>query len=543
MSDNRRTFHVENFGCRAAQSEGSSIQEELVAGGASVSDSAIDANVVIVNSCTVTGEADRQVRQMIRRVAARNPNAQIIVTGCYAQRAPEELAALPQVRYVVGNSHKPLVGQLTQQLFEEEFSSHGRAAILCSSIFLEHELRPASHLGSGGRTRAVVKVQDGCNANCSFCIIPSVRGRSRSMPAPVVLQEIRELVARGYKEVVLSGIHLGTYGRDLEQKTAFYELLCAIVQIENLQRVRLSSIEPLEVTPDIIQLAASHPRVAHHFHVPLQSGSAAILRAMYRPYTAAYYEDLLHRIRTAVPDAAIGADVMVGFPGETDEQFGETYRLIENSPLTYLHVFPYSSRPGTVAADLPFTVPDHVAKHRAKSLRRLIAQKNETFRQSMIGRQLDVLVLEEDAEEGWRNAISDNFLRVRVPEDVPVNQWMKVQVVALEEDGIAAEPVASSNRHDPIQSLLDPATSTDSPPCITARRGGCVIKNYRAATKADADGVVYRSHDRKTTPSSRSKVAEHFIDRSATPPCCDARRGTCPLHLHRLFPLDALRIP
>src|SRR5262249_43639161 len=189
--------------------------------------------------------------------------------------------------------HKPIVRKLAQKFLEEEFQTHGRAEVLCSSIFLERELQPASHLGSGGRTRAIVKVQDGCNANCSFCIIPSVRGRSRSMAPSIVCEEIRDLVDRGYKEVVFSGIHLGTYGRDLEPKTSFHELLCSALEIRELQRMRLSSIEPLEVTSDIVELVASHPRVAHHFHIPLQSGSGKILRAMYRPYSPAYYTDLL----------------------------------------------------------------------------------------------------------------------------------------------------------------------------------------------------------------------------------------------------------
>src|SRR5712692_4875987 len=201
-----KTFFITNFGCRASQSEGASIYQELLESNAVESQSAYDADVVVVNSCTVTAEADRDVRQTIRRVASRNPNAQIIVTGCYAQRAPEELAELPQVRYVVGNSHKPLVGGLALSLLDEDFSAHGRAEILCSSIFLERELKPASHVGSAGRTRAVVKVQDGCNANCSFCIIPSVRGRSRSISEDAVLAEVRDLVSRGYKEVVFSGI-------------------------------------------------------------------------------------------------------------------------------------------------------------------------------------------------------------------------------------------------------------------------------------------------------------------------------------------------
>jgi threonylcarbamoyladenosine tRNA methylthiotransferase MtaB len=433
-----RTFHVANFGCRASQSEGASIQQELEAGAAVATESAFDANVVVINSCTVTAEADRQVRQLIRRVAARNPEAKIIVTGCYAQRAPEELSQLPQVRYVVGNSHKPLVGELALGMLDEDFSNHGRAEIVCSSIFLEKELPPARHIGSGGRTRAVVKVQDGCNANCSFCVIPSVRGRSRSMPPAVVLQEVRELVARGYKEIIFSGIHLGTYGRDLENKTTLYALLRSALEIDRVERLRLSSIEPLEVTPEIIELVAGDRRMAHHFHVPLQSGSPAVLRSMYRPYTAAYYTDLIQRLRRAVPDAAIGADVMVGFPGEPDGDFSMTYQLIENSALTYLHVFPFSARPGTVAADLSYPVAEHVSRHRVKALRSLGAAKNELFRRSLLGRSIEVLVLDEEPENGMRAAISDNFMRVQVPQEIPINTWLTVRVTGISDVGLYA---------------------------------------------------------------------------------------------------------
>ena len=208
-------------------------------------------SVVVVNSCTVTDEADRDVRHLIRRIATRNPETRIIVTGCYAQRAPEELAGMPGVEYVVGNSHKPLVGRLTLNVLDEDFTSTGRAEVFCSDIFLEHELQPRTHSGSGGRTRAIVKVQDGCNANCSFCIIPSVRGRSRSMAPDLVLAEVRSLVERGYKEIVLSGIHLGTYGRDLDFPTSLLDLIHRLLDdIPELARIRLSSIEPLEVTPD-----------------------------------------------------------------------------------------------------------------------------------------------------------------------------------------------------------------------------------------------------------------------------------------------------
>src|SRR5437867_2840334 len=362
-------FYIANFGCRAAQSEGASIEQELLDSDARTATSPYEARVVVVNSCTVTAEADREIRQTIRRIASRNPQAQIIVTGCYAQRAPEEVAALPHVRYVAGNSHKPLVGRLVLQLLNEDDFTTGRAEIFCSSIFLEKELKPGGHLGSGGRTRAIVKVQDGCNANCSFCIIPSVRGRSRSMDPRIVVDEVRALTERGYKEVVFSGIHLGTYGRDFHAKTSLLDLIRkSLTEVPELQRLRLSSIEPLEVTPEIIGLVAEENRMARHFHIPLQSGSRRVLREMRRPYTPEYYAELARGIRASVPDAGVGADVMVGFPGETDAEFSETYRLIESAPLTYLHVFSYSPRPGTPAADMPNLVPSHVAQFRAKAL-------------------------------------------------------------------------------------------------------------------------------------------------------------------------------
>jgi threonylcarbamoyladenosine tRNA methylthiotransferase MtaB len=427
-----KTFHITNFGCRASQSEGASIHQELLESQATEAASAYEAEVVIVNSCTVTAEADRDVRQTIRRIASRNPYAQIIVTGCYAQRAPEELAALPQVRYVVGNSHKPMVAELALQI------GNGAAEIICSSIFLERELKPASHLGSGGRTRAIVKVQDGCNANCSFCIIPSVRGRSRSIDPEAAIQEVRDMVARGYKEVIFSGIHLGTYGRDLHRKITFYELVCRALEIPGLERLRLSSIEPLEVAPELIDLVAKHPRMARHFHIPLQSGSSRVLRAMYRPYSPEYYADLLSLVRTGIPDAGIGADVMVGFPGETDEEFTATYDLIEKSPLTYLHVFPYSSRPGTVAANLPNPIPEHVSRFRARMLRDLIARKNESFRRGMVGREIEVLTLEDGS------AISSNFVRVQVPVGVPQNKWIRVVVTSLQEGGLQASSITTA---------------------------------------------------------------------------------------------------
>jgi threonylcarbamoyladenosine tRNA methylthiotransferase MtaB len=429
-----RSFHVTNFGCRASQSEGAAIEQELLDAAAARADSPFCAGVVIVNTCTVTDEADREARQFIRRIAARNPAARIIVTGCYAQRAPDEVAELARVSHVLGNSHKPLAGPLALRLLDETepVGPGGRAEIFCSSVFPEAELHPASHAGSGGRTRAIVKIQDGCNANCSFCIIPSVRGRSRSMNPRTVVGEIRALADRGYREVVLSGIHLGSYGRDLEPRSSLAALIETILsEAPALERLRLSSIEPLEVSEEIIGMVAAIPRLARHFHVPLQSGSRRVLREMRRPDTPDYYRELVCRLREHVPLAAIGADVMTGFPGETDAEFLETRRLIEESPLTYLHVFPFSSRPGTVAAELPLPVPPPVAQFRARTLRELIAAKNAAFRQAMIGLDLEVLVLQSG--EG----LSDNFIRVTVPESLRPNRWIRLRMTGLAGDGLS----------------------------------------------------------------------------------------------------------
>jgi threonylcarbamoyladenosine tRNA methylthiotransferase MtaB len=436
----RSRFHVVSFGCRASQSEGASIEAELGEAGRSLSDSPFDADVVVINSCTVTAEADRDVDRLIRRLNRRNPSARIIVTGCYAQRSPETLAARPQVRYVVGNSHKSQVGRLAEACLEDP-AGPGRSEVFCSDAF---GLEPLRHQGSAGRTRATVKVQDGCNANCAFCVIPAVRGRSRSLDPSEVVAQVRDLVSRGYREVVFSGIHLGSWGRDLGGSGRLVDLVAkTLTEVPELERLRLSSIEPLEVTGELIGLAASEPRIARHLHVPMQSGSDRVLRAMRRPCSATEYGARVRRIGEAVPDAAIGADVMVGFPGETDRDFLGTFRLIEALPLTYLHVFPYSSRPGTAAADLGDPVPAHVVRHRADTLRRLGSEKNARFRGRFPGRRLEVLALGEDGS-GGRRGLSDNFVEVSLGRDLEINRWHEVQILAVTGSGLDARGEADS---------------------------------------------------------------------------------------------------
>ena len=435
-----KKFHIVNFGCRTSQSEGGAIHAELSAsaGSAALADSPFQADVLIINSCTVTEEADRDVRRLIRRVARRNPETEIIVTGCYAQRRPEELAAMPQVRYVVGNSHKGMVGALARGRLEAS-TDDGRAEIFCSEIFPQRRLSEPAYQGTGGRTRATVKVQDGCNATCAFCIIPTVRGPGRSLGPDSAVAQVRDLVDRGFREVVFSGIHLGSYGRDIEPRCSLTELVSRTLdEVPALEKLRLSSIEPLEVTPEIIDRVANDSRVATHLHVPMQSGSSRVLEAMRRPYRAPAFAALIEGIRSAAPDAAIGADVMVGFPGETDDDFRLTYRLIEESALTYLHVFPYSPRPGTAAAAYPNPVPAHVTRFRGQQLRELIGRKNAAFRRRFVGRDIWVLVLDEAAESGWRSAISDNFIKVRVPEALAANRWHRIPISGVQGPGLEA---------------------------------------------------------------------------------------------------------
>ena len=474
------TFHIENFGCRATQADAAAIERQLAERGFARAGGAEDVDVVIVNTCTVTASADSQARQAIRRIHRESPRAQIIATGCYAQRAPEELAAIEGVSWVVGNSHKPEIPTLVEQelLPVQRMPSHffpaallnraqvvpklrepapheqlslarAPAKILTGNIFEQNAVLVAPVLGGeGGRTRPVLKIQDGCNHRCAYCVIPFVRGRSRSLPPQEVIAEIRKLCDAGYKEVVLSGINLGSYGRDLVSRVEFLELVRLILAETPLARLRISSIEPMDVTQDLVELVASSNRIARHFHIPLQSGSDRILAAMHRWYRAAHYARRLELIRELLPGAAIGADVIVGFPGETDDDHRATIRFIEALPFTYLHVFAFSKRPGTEAARLleAERVPEvspRVIKQRSAELRALAASKSAAFRAAQVGKTLRVLTLEKSGET-WTEALSDNYLKVRLPGSWPANEFVDVRVTADGGSWLLAEPLTSA---------------------------------------------------------------------------------------------------
>jgi threonylcarbamoyladenosine tRNA methylthiotransferase MtaB len=460
----KKTFHIVNFGCRVTQSEGAAIEQAFLKNELGKANCWQNSDVVVINTCTVTHSADTQARHMIRRIHRHNPSARIVVTGCYAQRAAEEISQLDGVTCVIGNSHKdqlvPLVlryhldtvpaGDLLTGNAPGSSVARGAAmklstgilkppgaAVYCSSIFEARELHSISAPWAGGKTRPMLKVQDGCNYRCSYCVIPYVRGDSRSLPVDEVIRQVRQLLDQGFKEIVLTGIHLGAYGRDLRTKTSLAGLVGRILEQDRLKCLRLSSVEPLELTDELIELVAQSPRMAKHFHIPLQSGSDRILRLMRRPYFTSEYARLVEKVRRSVPEASIGADVMVGFPTETEADHEKTKELVAALSITYLHVFPYSERPGTVSARLRPLVPILVVQQRGLELRQLGAQKSLQFRRSFLGKILSVITLEKEGQNAGVEAVSSNYLKVEVPaQGITSNQMLQVQVTEITENGL-----------------------------------------------------------------------------------------------------------
>ena len=506
-------FHIENFGCRAARADGEAIGARLLSSGHSVQHAA-EADVVVINTCTVTAEADRQARAFIRRASRINPAAKIVVTGCYAQRAPDELAAINGVAAVVGNSHKALVPEIVSGLMRSSNPSEASTVLFqgTASQLGENGLRdgvlyqgttsvvpkespqrigalapegsyssrsddfattrPATDslvtIGSlnsvptaihhddsfahsfieeaqlvpGAQTRPNLKIQEGCGNRCTFCVIPFTRGPSKSLPRASVLKQVEGFITAGGNELVLSGINLGRWGKELAEKDSFPSLVRHILTRTALPRLRLSSIEPMDWTDELITLMAEfggrEPRLARHAHLPLQSGSDAVLRRMHRRYRPCHYAAKVEALEQAAgPELTLGADVMVGFPGETDAEFEETVAFIRALPFGYLHLFPFSPRPGTRGWELHATapVPTEIVQERMHTLRVLARQKSVAHRTPMIGRELPAITLHTPAARGVTEALTDNFLPVELEGSYAANQLLRISVKALTPEG------------------------------------------------------------------------------------------------------------
>jgi len=487
-------FYIENFGCRATQADGAALERQFLECGLDRAAAARDAEIVVLNTCTVTEGADKDARASIRRLQRVNPGCRILVTGCYAQRAPEELAALPGVTWVVGNSHKhqaaeiatsssagfvslaQLSGDQRNPLFRTERERVGHsvlefspdqpsldqaANVFVGDIFAHTELLAAPVFEAANeRTRPNLKVQDGCDNRCSFCVIPYVRGQSRSLPGERIIAEVRTLVEAGYREVVISGINLGRWGRDLESSQfpvlssqlrprpqtddrRLVDLIRAILDRTSLEKLRISSVEPMDWSDELIELVAASGRIAKHAHVPMQSGSDAVLRRMHRKYRPWHYREKILKIRAAMPTAAIGADVMVGFPGETDVEFDDTRHMIEELPFTYLHVFTYSARPGTPAAEHAGQVPVAVARERNRVLREIASKKKAAFARSLVGTVVEAITLQSCGAD-FTEALTDNYLKMKISGHHAANRWMDVRIEGANGEMLMGRPAVES---------------------------------------------------------------------------------------------------
>lgn len=446
-------FHVENFGCRAARADGEALSSRLRAAGHDASEPA-DAGLILVNTCSVTAEADRAARAYIRRTHRINPEARIVVTGCYAQRAPGELAALAGVAAVVGNSHKALAPEIALRMatstpeapstvssaFVPTHSLLAGTAPIWADDRFAHSFIEEAPLAGGEQTRPNVKIQEGCSNRCTFCVIPQTRGPSRSLSPDTIIRQVEDFVASGGNELVLSGINLGRWGRDLPAETSaprptFAGLVREILETTSLPRLRLSSIEPMDWDAALIQLMREYggTRLARHAHLPLQSGSDSVLRRMHRRYRPWHYAEKVAALIGAVgSDLTLGADVMVGFPGETDAEFSETLSFIRELPFGYLHIFPFSPRPGTPGWQLHTDAPvsPRVVENRIAALRALAAEKSRTHRERFLGRTLDLITLhtpESLADQGRTSALSENFLPVELEGRVPANRLVRAR--------------------------------------------------------------------------------------------------------------------
>lgn len=419
-----QTVALHTLGCKLNFSETSTIGNHFLQNGFSVVDMKDKADVYVFNTCTVTENAEKECRQLVRRVLRTNPNAYVIVTGCYAQLRADEIAAIDGVDAVLGSNEKFEIFSLIKDFNKKDLS--------CIYVSPKDELNKfglASSTDADSRTRAYFKIQDGCDYKCTFCTIPLARGKSRSMNPDLVVEDFKNLIKQGYKEIILTGVNVGDYGKSF--KLDFFLLLKKLIQVEGNFRIRISSIEPNLLTEEIINLTAKSEKLCKHFHIPLQSGSDTILHSMQRRYNVDDYKNIILKVKEMIPDAGIGVDVIVGYPGETEIEFMETYNFLLDLPISYLHVFTYSERPDTKAILIAGQVESAERKRRNKMLRILSDKKKNYFYNQMIGKIVDVLFESEDSN-GTVKGFSSNYVRVQNTIDKDLeNRMCKVNIEGI----------------------------------------------------------------------------------------------------------------
>lgn len=418
----RVSFHT--LGCKLNFSESSTIARQFEEGGFVRVGANDEADICVINSCSVTEHADKKCRNIIRKLHRRNPNAIIAVTGCYAQLKPYEIAKIEGVDIVLGNNDK---GDLYQRVVE--ISERGTAQVY--SCDCEEITRFFSAFSSGDRTRSFLKVQDGCDYKCAYCTIHYARGSSRNIPIADLTEEARKVAATGLKEIVITGVNTGDFGRTTGEK--FIDLLRALNEVEGIERYRISSIEPNLITDEIIEFCAASPKFQHHFHIPLQSGSDHILGLMRRRYTSSRFADRIEKIRSLMPDAFIGIDVITGFPGEKEEHFQQTYDLLARLRPAFLHIFPFSERPGTPAVDMPDKVPSYISTQRVSQLEELCDVLHYDFCANDVGKEADVL-FESTMRDGLMYGYTGNYIRVKAPyrRDC-INRICRVKLLSIDQ--------------------------------------------------------------------------------------------------------------
>ena len=421
-----RKVFFQTLGCKVNQYETEAMQKLFEAAGYEVAEKISEADVVVVNTCTVTAVSSQKSRQMIRRAAGKN--CVLAVVGCYAQSEPDEISKIDGVDVIIGTKDRLRIVELVEAAIKSR-----EKIFQVGSVDDIREFEELPH--SPHRTRAFLKIEDGCNNFCAYCIIPYVRGRVRSRSLESIRAECLTLKAAGYKEIVLTGIHIGAYGRDLSGKISLVDAIKTVLDAANPLRLRLGSIESAEMTDELIDLLKNDGRICNHVHLPLQSGSDEILRAMRRPYTTEKFSELTARLIREVPEISIGTDLIVGFPGETEEHFSETLKFIEEQPFSKIHVFPYSARAGTLAATLPNQIPPQIKKSRASQALEISRAKAESFSKRLIGKTVEIIA--ETSVGGFVDGLTKNYVRVYVPdENIQLGEVVKVKIERLHKDGV-----------------------------------------------------------------------------------------------------------